>query len=55
MRKKRALPFDQAPEPKVIFDIGAGQSAGRQSAALEAFRRLGEVVGDAMGNALTLD
>ena len=48
------IPFEQAPEPKVIFEIGTGRTAGNQAAAREAFRRLGEVAGDAMGNALTL-
>ena len=52
--EKTGIPFDQAPEPKVIYDIGQGGQSGKQAAALEAFRRLGEVVGDAMGNALTL-
>jgi glucokinase len=48
------LPFDQAPEPKVICDIAQGRQPGNRAAALEAFRQLGEVVGDAMANALTL-
>lgn len=48
------IPFEQAPEPKVIFDIACGKARGKKSAALDAFRRLGEVAGDAMGNALTL-
>lgn len=52
--EKAGIPFDQAPEPKVIFDIGQGKQSGNKAAATEAFRRLGEVVGDAMGNALTL-
>jgi glucokinase len=52
--QKAGLPFDQAPEPKAIYDIGQGKAAGNQAAALEAFRQLGEVVGDALGNALTL-
>lgn len=52
--EKSGIPFAQAPEPKVIFDIGTGKAAGNKEAAVEAFRRLGEVVGDAMGNALTL-
>ena len=46
--------FDQAPESKAIFDIGMGQAAGNRAAAIEAFRRLGEVAGDAMAQALTL-
>ena len=48
------IPFDQAPESKVIFDIGMGNAAGDRAAAIEAFRRLGEVAGDAMAQALTL-
>jgi glucokinase len=48
------IPFEQAPEPRVIFEIGLGKQPGPQQAALGAFRRLGEVVGDAMAQALTL-
>jgi glucokinase len=46
--------FEKSPEPKDIFEIGLGKSNGSKTAALESFRRLGEVVGDAMANALTL-
>jgi glucokinase len=52
--EKAGIPFEQAPEPKVIFDIGHSKQKGNKTAALEAFRRLGEVVGDAMAHALTL-
>ena len=52
--EKAGIPFEQAPEPKDIFDIGTGAKPGDQAAAGEAFRRLGEVVGDAMAQALTL-
>lgn len=48
------LPLDQAPEPKTIYEIGMGAAPGHRPAALEAFRRLGEVAGDAMAQALTL-
>jgi glucokinase len=48
------VPLDEAPEPKAIFEIGAGQAAGHRAAAVEAFRRLGEVAGDAIAQALTL-
>ncbi|MGD0045372.1 MAG: ROK family protein [Bryobacteraceae bacterium] len=48
------IAFDQAPDPKRIFDIGMGLAAGDRAAATEAFRRLGEVAGDAMAQALTL-
>jgi len=52
--EKAGLPFDETPEPKVIYDIGQGKVPGDKAAALEAYRQLGEVVGDALGNALTL-
>ena len=48
------IPFEQAPEPKAIFDIGMGLASGNRAAAAEAFRQLGEVAGDAMAQALTL-
>ncbi len=48
------VPLDQAPEPKAIYEIGMGQAAGNRAAAVEAFRRLGEVAGDAIAQALTL-
>ena len=48
------IPFEQAPEPKVIYEIGQGKQPGNPGAAREAFRRLGEVAGDAMAQALTL-
>jgi glucokinase len=51
---KAGIPFDKAPEPKAIFDIGSGNVPGDKAAAREAFRQLGEVVGDAMSQALTL-
>jgi len=46
--------LDDVPDPKEIFDIGMGNAPGNRAAAIEAFRQLGEVVGDAMGQALTL-
>lgn len=52
--EQTGINLEEAPEPKTIFDIGIGQAEGNQPAAIEAFRRMGEVVGDAMANALTL-
>jgi glucokinase len=52
--EKQGIPLDQAPEPREIFDIGMGNAEGNKDAAVEAFRRMGEVVGDALGAALTL-
>jgi len=43
-----------APEPSVIAAIARGESPGDAAAAVEAFRRMGEVAGDAIANALTL-
>ncbi len=43
-----------APEPKTIADIAQGHAPGNQSAAREAFRRLGEVAGDALAQGLAL-
>ena len=48
------IPFDQTPEPKDIHAIGKGSAKGDQAAAREAFRQLGETVGDALANAMTL-
>jgi len=52
--EKAGIPFEQAPEPKDVFEIGLGAKPGNQAAAGEAFRQLGEVAGDAMAHALTL-
>ncbi|MBC2607517.1 ROK family protein [Pelagicoccus albus] len=48
------IPEDEAPEPKVIADIAEGLVAGNRGAAIEAFRAMGEVVGDAIANAITV-
>ena len=52
--ERAGIEFEKAPEPRDICDIGLGTRAGNRVAAIEAFRQLGEVVGDAMANALTL-
>ena len=43
-----------APTPQTIFEIGMGRTCGNEAAAKRAFAMLGEVVGDALANALTL-
>ena len=48
------IEFDAAPEPRDICDIGLGKKPGNRGAAIEAFRQLGVVAGDAMANTLTL-
>jgi glucokinase len=52
--KQAGIAFDAAPEPRIIFEIGMGQAEGNRAAAMEAFRQLGEVAGDAVAQALTL-
>lgn len=48
------VPFAEAPDPRVIEQIALGEAPGHRAAAVEAYRRLGEVAGNAMGNALAL-
>jgi glucokinase len=43
-----------APEPKVIFEIAEGRAPGNALAAREAFRRMGEIAGEAIAQAITL-
>ncbi|MBN2370213.1 MAG: ROK family protein [Vicinamibacteria bacterium] len=51
---KAGIAMGNAPEPREIYQIGTGEVAGQRSAAIEAFRRLGEVAGDALANAVAL-
>ena len=48
------IALEEAPEPRAIYEIAGARQPGNEAGALEAFRRLGEVVGDAMAQALTL-
>lgn len=52
--EQASILLDFVPEPKDLFEIASGTQAGNQAAAIEAFRRLGESAGDALGSALTL-
>jgi len=45
---------EEAPDPKVIFEIAEGRQPGDQWAAREAFRLMGELAGDAIAHAVTL-
>ena len=51
---KAGISLDDAPEPKVIFEIAQGHAGGDRAAAREAFRRMGEIAGDAIAAAITL-
>jgi glucokinase len=55
--RRAGIAPEEAPEPSAIAAIArgaAGKAPGDEEAAREAFRRLGEVAGDAIANALTL-
>jgi glucokinase len=49
-----SIPFDKVPAPKEIYEIGLGKREGNKNAALEAYRQLGESVGDSLAQAVTL-
>jgi len=51
---KAGISLEDAPEPKVIFEIAQGHAGGDRAAAREAFRRMGEIAGDAIAGAITL-
>jgi glucokinase len=48
------VPIEQAPAPKEIFEIASGRRQGNRDAALAAFQVMGEVLGDALAEAVTL-
>jgi glucokinase len=52
--KNAGIDPNAAPSPKCIEDIALGKAQGDRGAAIEAYRELGEVVGDALANASTL-
>jgi glucokinase len=52
--ERAGIAFDDAPEPRDIFEIGSGTRPGNAEAAVFAFRRLGEVAGDAIAQACAL-
>jgi glucokinase len=48
------IPFEKAPSPKDIYEIGLGKKTGDKEAALEGYRQLGESVGDSLSQSITL-
>lgn len=48
------LEFEQAPDPRSIFEVAMGVREGDRTSALTAFHRLGEVAGDAIAQASVL-
>lgn len=52
--EKAGIPLQEAPEPRLIAAIALGRLRGHRAAAQEAWRRMGEVAGEAIACALTL-
>ncbi|MFI5379247.1 MAG: ROK family protein [Tepidisphaerales bacterium] len=52
--REAGIPMADAPEPRVICDIAEGRRPGNREAAIESFRRLGEIAGDAIAQATAL-
>jgi glucokinase len=48
------IKFPEAPSPKQIFEIATGQRPGDAEAAKAAFQAMGEAMGDALANTITL-
>lgn len=48
------IKLDESPEPKDIYEIAHGKKEGNKNAALAAFNKVAEAVGDAISNAITL-
>lgn len=48
------VPLADVPEPRLLHQIALGEHPGDVEAAREAFRALGEVVGDALADAVSL-
>ncbi len=52
--QKAQISFEQAPEPKEIYEIGLGIKEGNTDAVLDAFKTMAEALGDALANIVTL-
>lgn len=52
--QQTGIALEEVPSPKDIYEIGVGKQKGNKEAAIAAYNRMGEVVGDALANALTL-
>jgi glucokinase len=52
--REAGIKFEDSPTPKDIFEICTTKKQGNKQAALKAFQEMGEAVGDAISNAITL-
>ncbi|MCB9208889.1 MAG: ROK family protein [Ignavibacteriales bacterium] len=48
------IPFEETPEPKILFEIANGEKEGNKEAAVQSFKSMAEACGDAISNAITL-
>jgi len=53
-RQQSGIMKEDVPSPKEIYEIAIGKITGNRIAAIEAFKQVGQVVGDAISNAITL-
>lgn len=52
--KGAGISFTNAPSPKEIYEIGMGKIKGDRKASVYAYKKMGEVLGDAIASAVTL-
>jgi len=52
--EETGMPFEEVPEPAMIFKIADGSRQGFQEEAVRAWERFGEVLGESLANAVTL-
>jgi glucokinase len=52
--ESEGISVKECPAPKAIFEIALGRKNGNKKAASEAFRQLGSVLGDVLGNLITV-
>lgn len=52
--EKTGIAIEEAPTPRDLFEIGVGKKEGNREAAVYAFNRMAEVLGDAIADVLTL-
>lgn len=48
------ISIEEVPSPKEIFEIAMGKREGNQNAAIVAYAKFGEALGDALADAITL-
>lgn len=52
--REAGVRLEDSPAPKNIYEICMGKMPGNREAALKAFHQMGEAIGDAVSNAITL-